>query len=64
MRHSMENDMKAQIKVERDNAPDADDFGGYRVVLETDQLWLVQFRGDIAECEDHADEIRNAMNVR
>ena len=56
--------MKAQIKVERDNAPDADDFGGYRVVLETDQLWLVQFRGDIAECEDHADEIRNAMNVR
>lgn len=59
-----EDHMRATIKVERDTAPDAAEFGGWRVVLETDQLWLVQFRGDIAECEDAADDMRRGMNAR
>lgn len=55
--------MKATIKVERN--PNGNDFDNpYRVVLETDQLWLVQFEGDIAECENAAEEMREGMNAR
>ena len=54
---------QATVKVERDPEPGADhEYGGWRVVVETPQVWAVQFRGDIAECEDMADEIRAGMN--
>ncbi len=52
---------KAEVRVERDPLHDAD-WAGWRVVVETTETWAVQYRGDIAECEELADEIRAGMN--
>jgi hypothetical protein len=51
------------VRVERDPLEDAG-WVGWRVVVEGEDFWAVQYRGDLAECEDKAEEIRAAMNQR
>lgn len=54
-KRTLEQATMATVRVERDDAPDADEHGGWRVVYESTAMWKVLFRGDIAECEDFAE---------
>lgn len=49
------------IRVERDLAPDADDHGGWKVTKFHRAGWTVVFRGDIAECQDYAQDLANDL---
>lgn len=52
---------KAEVRVERDPVLDAD-WAGWRVVVEIAETLAIVYRGDIAECEDMAEDISSGMN--
>lgn len=50
------------IRVERDHAPDANDHGGWKVTKFHRTGWSVAFRGDIAECQDYAQDLAHDLH--
>lgn len=51
------------IHVERDHAEDAAIHGGWKVTKYHRGGWTVVFRGDIAECQDHAQDLAEDQRI-